>query len=289
MSKFPSMKFPLPVLSERITFSTGGNTVGAGLTVYIYCGDQEGSIGINWSVNEAVVVCNYIVTRGGLLKNLVAGVQGTPGVGQTYVYTVRINGIPTAITCTIAAGQTTASDLVNTAYVVVGDRVTLELVTSAAAGVRTHTVSIEMDTPSTRKPYEHSSFCSGASTIAANTTAYLMDSHRLYGIGGISVIELGTQVSHINTRKGTLKNFIALASSAAGAGESFTYNFRVNGVTIVTITISGAIQLTNLDTASVIQVNPGDRITLQAVTSLAAAVATHSTSFDFEEGDYRAG
>lgn len=281
------MKFPLPVLKEKIVFATGTSTVAAGSTVYIYSNDQGGEGSGQSNASETIIIVNYLVARSGFLKNLVACSRTAPGVGQTFTYTVRINGVATSITCQIAgATAVTASDLVNTAKVTVGDRVTVELVTSAGAGVIQHHIAILLETLSTWGHYEHQNFSSGTSTVAVNTTTYLAPIFRST-FGGFISVEV---YRSIVVRKGTLKNLIVLAGAAPGAGETFVYTVRVNGVnTAMTVTLSGAAQLTGTDVVNVVQIDAGDRITLKCVTSAAAAVTTHAASFDFEEGDYRAG
>lgn len=284
-------RFPLPELKERILYNSGNITIAAASTAYPYCIDQGGEHNsATISAVEGAVAVNYLVTRGGLLKNLVAAVDAAPGAGETYTYTVRVNGAPTAITCQIAGAGLANSDLVNTARVVVGDRVTVQVVTSAAASVTLHNVAIEVAHPSKRIPYERINFTSYATTVPANTTRYISSLGRAPLAGSMDAIEMRWPNYYLNARKGTLKNFVALASVAAGAAQSFVYTMRVNGVnSALTVTVSGAAQVTGMDTTNVVQIDPGDRITLQVVTSAGAAVATHAASFDFEEGDYRAG
>lgn len=288
MPKMFGMKFPLPVLSEKILYSTTAFL--ANTTGYLLACDQGGeSYGSN-NVSEAVVSVNYLVTRAGLLKNLVVRAQSAPGGGQTYIYTIRINGVPTGITCTLTEVTVNGSDLVNTAEVVIGDRVTLQLITSLGAAIDRHIATLELDSPSTRKPYEHTTFSSGTSTVPVNITRFLASLCRAPTAGGNTIYEVEVTNIYLCPRKGSLKNLVALAGSAPGLGETFVYTVRVNGVaTAMTVTLSGAAQVTGTDIVNVVQVDPSDRITLRVITSLAASVATHAASFDFEEGDYRAG
>lgn len=292
MPKMFGVKFPLPVLSEKIVYVTYTHNPPAGSTVYIACLDQVGedsTLG-NYNASETSSVVNYLVVRSGLLKNLVVRTGAVAGAGQTFVYIVRVNGANTAITCTISgAVAVTASDLINTAEVIVGDRITIQAVISAAASATQHSASLAMDTPSTRRPYEHIWFNSGA-TIPTNVTKYLGSLFRMGAAGGYDSVDTSIYVNHLVTRKGTLKNFVVLASSVAGVGQTFVYTVEINGVpTAMTVTLSGNAQLTGTDIVNIIQVDPSNRITVKVVTSNGAAVATHVVSFDFEEGDYRAG
>lgn len=291
MPKISGMKFPEPLLKEALLFGSGVATIPANSTRYIGCSEQAGMIVSVPNASEADILVNYLVTRSGILDNLVAHTTLAPGAGQTYTYTVRINGAPTAITCTISgAVSLNANDLVNNARVVVGDRVTLQVVTSLLAAVTRHIASLEISTPSTRIPFEHASYSTGISTIPVNLTAYLGFSFRKTdSVSNAQLSETDRSVIYPITRKGTLKNLVVLASAAPGAGETFTYTVRVNSVPTTLSVVVANPALTGTNTTSVVLISPGDLVTIQLVTSLGAAVTIHAAAFDFEEGDYRAG
>jgi len=67
----------------------------------------------------------------GTIRNFYVTIEIPPGVGENVVFTVMINGIATAIIVTIAgAAQLDDSDLVNAVAVILGDELTIEVVTS---------------------------------------------------------------------------------------------------------------------------------------------------------------
>jgi hypothetical protein len=72
------------------------------------------------------------LSRAGTLQRLRVHVENPGGNGLPVVYTVAVNGVPTALTVSLASTGTDASDLVNTVPVLAGDLVTL-LVTKAAS------------------------------------------------------------------------------------------------------------------------------------------------------------
>lgn len=72
-----------------------------------------------------------IAAASGTLKNLLVNSDALGGVNATF--TVRVNMVDTGITCTIAGGATSASDLIHTASVVQGDVISLKTVTSSAS------------------------------------------------------------------------------------------------------------------------------------------------------------
>src|SRR6185312_4610532 len=82
-----------------------------------------------------------IVPRAATLQNLYVGISGTQSATGSLVCTVRVNSASTAITITIPAGATTASnpfpDLTHTASVSQGDSVDLQCVNNATVPATT--------------------------------------------------------------------------------------------------------------------------------------------------------
>lgn len=287
-------KFPLPVMREKIVFSTGGFNVAAATTTYINICDQSGELTGGVAATETSLYNNYLVTRSGLLQNLVAHSSTVPGVGKTYTYTVLVNGIASALTCTISGGASRdASNLINIVNLGVGDRITLQIVTSAGATVNSHAALLQFAHSSLKIPFEHITFSTSSVNIPANTTGYISSIYRnasVAGNYGSVASELVQRLLCLVTRKGILSNLVVLATVAPGAGQTFVYTVRVNSInTAITVTLSGAVQITGADATDRVVVNVGDRIGLEVVTSAAATSTTHIASFDFEEGDYRAG
>jgi len=285
-------KFPLQVKREKIVFASHATvTVPAGTTTYLYAKEASGEHAGGINPSETFATVNFLVTRSGFLRNLVVKANAAPGAGETFTYTVRVNGVPTALTTTISgAVQVDASDLVNVVLVDVGDRVTLQLVTSGAASARTHSAAFSLELNMVRQVYDHVSWGIGGSTAAAGLTRFLSSLFKYTGTGAVLIAETDNNSNYLVVRKGTIKNLVVLANGAPGAGESFVYTLRVNGApTALTVTVSGAVNVTGMDTVNVVQVDPSNTVTLQIVTSGAAAAVGHLASVDFEEGDYRAG
>lgn len=290
MPSFLGMKFPLPTSNEKFVFSTAYNTVAANSTVYIIHERKQGEFAGNSDPSEAVVNVNLIVLRAGVMRNLVAHSSVAPGAGNSFVYTVRVNQVPTALTCTISgAVALDANDLINTAEVVAGDRVTIQLVTSLAAAVTGHSADIQINFPTTRIPFEGIVYSGGSTTIAAGVTRYLCSAYMRGGGGDLSTLN-DPCVIYLCVRKGSLKTLVALAGAPPGVGQTFIYMVMVNGVaSTLTATIGGAAAVTAMDATDVVQIDPGDRVVLRVVSSGGAAVTVHAAALDFEEGDYRAG
>jgi hypothetical protein len=76
-----------------------------------------------------------VAPRAGTLRNLFVRHQAAVGNGNSITYRVRINGVNTTITVTLATGAIAqTSDLVNTAAVAQGDRITLSATKALALG-----------------------------------------------------------------------------------------------------------------------------------------------------------
>lgn len=79
--------------------------------------------------DRMAVVVPYATT----LKNMYVYTKPAPGVGESVVFTIMINGVAGNQTCTIAGANTSASDLVNTDVLVAGDLVSCRCVSSTSA------------------------------------------------------------------------------------------------------------------------------------------------------------
>jgi len=84
--------------------------------------------------------------RSGILRNLKVSQTAASGVGEQYVYTVRITGVDTSITCTIAgAADTTGEDVTHTEVVNSGDHVSIKIVSSGGAGANRPRISLDFE------------------------------------------------------------------------------------------------------------------------------------------------
>lgn len=120
-----------------MAFATAsGGTIAAGATVFL------GPAGSN--ATEGLV--SIPVPYAGTIRNLQAKAGAVPGAGQTFTYTLRKAGASQALTSqTAGAAATSSSDLTHSVAVVAGDVISIQLVTSGAAGVTAHLVSVEFD------------------------------------------------------------------------------------------------------------------------------------------------
>jgi hypothetical protein len=122
-------------------YSGYSGTVGAGSTIRYNCNFNIGTgAGPFYFLNDPTtappstdsiaVGSRQIVSKTGTLSNLYVALTTAPGGGATRVFTVRINGVNTALTCTIA-GATTAGNNTGTSVAInAGDQVSVVMTTT---------------------------------------------------------------------------------------------------------------------------------------------------------------
>ena len=87
-------------------------------------------------------VRGYIITTIGQITALYARSSNPAGAGETFIYTVMLNGAPTALAVQIGGAVQQAANAVGAIAVVPEDRLTIRLVTSAAAAATQHQFSM---------------------------------------------------------------------------------------------------------------------------------------------------
>jgi hypothetical protein len=98
------------VLLSSNTFNiSDGNVIGQGY--------------ITTTINE--FMASYPVTNGFTLSNLYVNLTSIPGGGNSRTFTVRINGVNTSLAVVISDFATSGVNLVDTATVNPGDRISL--------------------------------------------------------------------------------------------------------------------------------------------------------------------
>jgi hypothetical protein len=120
----------------------GNNSVG-GTTSTRYLdpwGAQNQIAGTDGTTNP-----RHVAVRAGTLRNLYARHGNPDGNGNDIVYTVRVNGIATALTVTLASTGSQASDTVNSVAVVAGDNVDVEITKAAGIGNSPDGVTVQAE------------------------------------------------------------------------------------------------------------------------------------------------
>ena len=93
--------------------------------------------GLTISGTDAAGSTRNLVSNALVIKRLyvnalaAAGGPANPGAGKTFTFTVMLNGVATALTCTIADSNTSCSDLSNSFTTAAGDEVGMKVVGNA--------------------------------------------------------------------------------------------------------------------------------------------------------------
>jgi len=83
----------------------------------------------------------FISPVAGTITRMMTVSDAAPGGAQSYVYSVRLSGVDTALTTTVSAAQS-GSNVTGSIALAVGDQVTIHLVTSLTAVAANHMVTL---------------------------------------------------------------------------------------------------------------------------------------------------
>jgi len=129
MASFPSILDALKGLLARkaAVLQWGANSVAAGVTTRYLFPCYEDLLAQTSPIQVRV-------TRDGVLANFYIQHGNPAGNGNPIVYTVRVNGAPTALTVSLASTGVTSSDTANEVEVAAGDLVDVEATKAASIG-----------------------------------------------------------------------------------------------------------------------------------------------------------
>lgn len=86
-----------------------------------------------------------LAPRSGTLRNMRVLHNGTSGNGNPIVYTLRINGVASALSVSLASTAAVGSDLVSTVAVLAGDRIDVEITKAASVGSSPSNVTLSIE------------------------------------------------------------------------------------------------------------------------------------------------
>jgi hypothetical protein len=206
-----------------------------------------------------------LVAAPGRISNFYINMSGTPGSGKSYTFTYMKNNVAQSLTCTISDSNTTCNDT-NAAHsftVVPGDDLALQVVPSGtpSSGRVTRFASVfQPNVDGTNLVISASS-----STFTPGSTRYFTPTGSTTGNNTVwSLVEAGRQAIGI---AGVIGNFYAKTSGAPGAGESFVFNFRQNGVTQTIGTTIANTSTSGSDLTDFLPLYNGDYFALQLIAS----------------------
>ena len=114
----------ISILAKLLAFN--GTNVAIGATAYLPTGTGATSA-------SETKDYQWMIPVAGTLKTLYVAVTTSSGSNTGDIFTVRVNGVNTSITCTLIQSATTGNDTTNTAAVVVGDLVSVRCVVAGDA------------------------------------------------------------------------------------------------------------------------------------------------------------
>ncbi len=210
--------------------------------------------GYNWTATEALR--SQVVSTNGLIKNLRVRLNGSPGAGKSYDFTLMLNGAPTALTVEIADAATSGNDATEIA-VVAGDSVSLRCVPTGTPSARFARWTSVFQGDTARE-----SLILGVADIPLDTGATEY-SQVMAAFSGLSNVE--DNFRQVVPTSGTIKNFyVKLTVDPGTAPDAYRFTIRLNGATvaqslIVTITANDT---TGNDLAHNLAVVAGDVLTM---------------------------
>ena len=214
--------------------------------------------GSGWDATESRKY--KLISTDGVIKNLRVKLDGSPGAGKHYDFTLMVNGAPAALTLEIADAATSGSNMVNEIDVAPGDTISIQCAPSGTPTARnaTWTIMFEGDTANESLILGGSS----ESTDSTNTEfGQVMGTYSPY-----STVE--NDFRQVIPTAGIIKNFYVKLNADPGvAPDAYTFTVRLNGATvgeslIVTIT---ADDTTGSDLAHNLVVAAGDIVTMMIV------------------------
>lgn len=243
------------ILSSRVTTAPSTSVVN-----YIQLtGNRTGS------ATESAI--QEVISSAGVITNFLVKLDSAPGAAKQYVFTLRVNGVDSALTCTISgAASTTGTDTSHSVNVSAGDLVSISCTPSGTPTSSLLSLSLQF----TGNTANESLFLGSSSTLSTSATEYQAPQGRLSG--NSTTIE-----THLTAVSGNIKNLYVKLTVAPGGATSRTFTLYVNGVsTSLTCTVTGAATTAN-DTTHSVAVTAGDTITLVSTLSgsPAAAILMH--------------
>lgn len=218
-----------------------------------------------WNTTESVV--QAIMPEAGNLRNLAVMVGTAPGAGTSWAFTLRVNGVDTALTCTVSNTSTTASDQSHTVAVNAGDLLTLSCAATGAVATSANNKWVIESEPTA----SNRCVLLGVSTANMNgANASWIGAHSGSAWQTVTTPNVVTYMSI----GGTIQNFYVKAPTAPGSSKTWTISIRKNGAEIVAtrIALTGTSPATGNLTNQAIAFSAGDYFeVLETPTSIPAA------------------
>lgn len=229
--------------------------VGGGYTAFVATRYASilGSAG-GWYTSEFSP--SKIVSTDGVIKNLYVKLDGSPAAGKSYIFTLMLNGNPTALTVTIANAETQGSDTTHEITVTGGDRVSIKGDPINVPDIRRPIYSFMFEGDNANE----SLLLGGGGVVDKVDIEY---SHVSAGMCGLAPVA-ENDCRQICPTAGTIKNlYVELENDAGTAPDAYRFTLRKNGADqTLTVTIT-ADDTTGNDLVNSFAVVAGDILTMK--------------------------
>jgi len=115
-----------------LIFASGPTAVNPNLTRWL----------MNGSFATPEAICQYSLCCAGYLRAIRGKSRVAPGAGEDYTYTIRLNGVNTALTTLIEGAAATENQADDRIAFAQGDELSIQLETSALAAATNHNVTV---------------------------------------------------------------------------------------------------------------------------------------------------
>ena len=251
----------------RWTMQFEGDTASESLLlITIYASNAEnrytGVMGHLYGGTSTEADMRQVCPTSGKIKNLYAQMEVDPGTSpDAYRFTLRVNGVSSALTCTITADDLTGNDAAHEVTVAAGDALTLfiePLNTPSASSYTALGMTFVADT-------DGESLIMGGSSDSVPSAG---TEYNLLTPGAVNLLWVATESERYQlAQECTFKKLYMLLSAAPGSGKSWTFTVRQNGASpgsgLVVVIADDA--TTGNDTANTIAIADGDEVDLMVV------------------------
>jgi len=207
----------------------------------------------------------------GVIRNLYIELQVAPGVGATSQFTLRVNGVNTALLCTISGLNLTCNNTVNEVAVVPGDLACWQRTTTAGGPASGDVVCSSLFVADDKTRDFDMLMVASRSQMTAVA--------RYLAIEGLE-IDSGVEAGKISIIpfNGIIRTLYAALDVPPGVGETKTFMLRLNTVnTALTCQIAG-LNTVGFDLVNEVAVNRGDFIDWLITGSAASALTKPKVS-----------
>lgn len=249
-------------MKQRLINSPCNTLNGAATEYFAVMGTED--IGGTETLYQAVCPAD------GVLRNLRVLLSGNPGAAKGWTFTLRINGVDSAMAVTVTnatQGSYTAGDIAVSA----GDRLSFSAVpTGSPDSTFTLTTMVEFEADA-----------EGTSILLCSSTFTSVAYCAPGGSGVANVVEARSIL--VAPCAGTITGMSTYLVTAPGAGKTKTFQIRVNGANAgTTISYTGAAENGSKSAAENIAIAAGDRISIYGSATAGSTASYFGLGLIFE-------